>query len=289
MLLVRVLTGVAARAMPDTAGLTAEVLEQDRLLAAAARSTVGLVGELLASKRILRSERALYLLEPRPCQIPSVPVPVALSKLGLHACQITAFRSQPAPSPAVPRALSGDSSTKQRWRGSVEASSFQVRGPQPSIFHVPDGDRPARLGVKELSGPTCAEAGMYEDVRLLRVQRLRRRGPQPSIFHVPDGDRPARLGVIGAERTDLAGRATATAEAAASRRAGRAAATGAASVRAAAAVTGGEGERGGIADEGGSDKSGSDKRGSSVRGAHCEGLDGGAGGERGLKGRQQRA
>jgi len=147
MLLVRVLTGVAARAMPDTAGLTAEVLEQDRLLAAAARSTVGLVGELLASKRILRSERALYLLEPRPCQIPSVPVPVALSKLGLHACQITAFRSQPAPSPAVPRALSGDSSTKQRWRGSVEASSFQVRGPQPSIFHVPDGDRPARLGV----------------------------------------------------------------------------------------------------------------------------------------------
>jgi len=198
MLLVRVLTGVAARAMPDTAGLTAEVLEQDRLLAAAARSTVGLVGELLASKRILRSERALYLLEPRPCQIPSVPVPVALSKLGLHACQITAFRSQPAPSPAVPRALSGDSSTKQRWRGSVEASSFQVRGPQPSIFHVPDGDRPARLGV------------------------------------------------IGAERTDLAGRATATAEAAASRRAGRAAATGAASVRAAAAVTGGEGERGGM-------------------------------------------
>ena len=140
MLLVRVLAGVAARAMPDTTGLTAEVLEQDRLLAAAARSTVGLVGELLASKRILRSERALYLLEPRPCQIPSVPVPVALSKLGLrtegvggeggvggvgqggerrgeaaglHARQITAFRSQPAPSPAVPRALSGDSSTRE--------------------------------------------------------------------------------------------------------------------------------------------------------------------------------
>ena len=146
MLLVRVHAGVAAHAMPqETAVLTAEVLEQDRLLAAAARSTVGLVWELLASKRIGRSQPPLYLLEPRPCQIPSVPVPVALSKLGLrtegvggvggagqggerrgeavglHARQITAFRSQPAPSPAVPRALSGDSSTKKRWRGSVEA------------------------------------------------------------------------------------------------------------------------------------------------------------------------
>ena len=49
-------------------------------------------------------------------------------------------------------------------------------------------------------------------------------------------------------------------------------------------MTGGEGERAACADKGGSDK-----RGGSVRGAHlCEGLDGGAGGERGLKGRQQR-